>query len=542
MKKLIWASLDDYLPPESGFQHVGRNIANHTFFQALLRYGHFEEYHFFLANNAHRRMFEEGHRSFLEKIGAASKVKLFDRLELPFRLRECDYTVFHQSDHITLFNSLCHIRNQAGNFPVTAFIHSLSYQHFMSKYLEMIMGGAVTGDTLICSSSCGKKVLENCFRQISSQLNLDSPSFGMEVIPLGIEDGAFSTPERSLCRKQLGLETDESIGLCFGRFSDYDKMDLFPLLQAFQRIYGDDHPFRLILAGAIHSESYFKMVELWTKVLGIAEKVTIMTNISEKDKLALYGSADFFISVSDNPQETFGLTLLEAMACGLPLVVSDFDGYKEIVTDSVGRRIKTIWGDFETLAALGPVMDEATYHRYIAQSISIDVKELAKVMLFFFSNPDVCRDMGAAARKRFLRHFDSRVIISRLEELWLRLKSDFQRNPDNSVSDPMAMNVFKCFAHYVTAHLTPDLMIEATDYGKRMLSSGMEYPLLSEMGNLIDHQEVATILTKMQKPSSVGDVLGAHQGEAWTRRYLLLWMLKHGLLEVVGNIGTRKNK
>ena len=60
MQKLIWASLDDYLPPGDSFQHVGRNIANHSFFQALLRYGHFDEYHLFLANSAHRRLFKAG--------------------------------------------------------------------------------------------------------------------------------------------------------------------------------------------------------------------------------------------------------------------------------------------------------------------------------------------------------------------------------------------------------------------------------------------------------------------------------------------------
>jgi hypothetical protein len=104
------------------------------------------------------------------------------------------------------------------------------------------------------------------------------------------------------------------------------------------------------------------------------------------------------------------------------------------------------------------------------------------------------------------------------------------------------MNVFKCFAHYVTENLTPDSTLAATDYGKNLLSSGMQYPLLSEMANLIDHQEAAIFLTKLQKPLPVGDVIDAHQGETWTRRYLIMWMLKHGLLEVIGKIDTRKSK
>ena len=89
MKKLIWASLDDFLPPSNDLHCVGRNIANYNFFRALLKYGNFDEYHFFLANSAHCRLFEEGHKPFLEDIGVSHKVKLFDVAAL--------LTFFHNS-------------------------------------------------------------------------------------------------------------------------------------------------------------------------------------------------------------------------------------------------------------------------------------------------------------------------------------------------------------------------------------------------------------------------------------------------------------
>jgi glycosyltransferase involved in cell wall biosynthesis len=43
----------------------------------------------------------------------------------------------------------------------------------------------------------------------------------------------------------------------------------------------------------------------------------------------------------DNVQETFGLAPVEAMAAGLPLIVSDWDGMKDTVTPDVGFRIPT---------------------------------------------------------------------------------------------------------------------------------------------------------------------------------------------------------
>ena len=53
-------------------------------------------------------------------------------------------------------------------------------------------------------------------------------------------------------------------------------------------------------------------------------------------------AADIFVSLSDDIQETFGLTPVEAMAASLPCVVSDWNGYKDTVADGeTGFRIPT---------------------------------------------------------------------------------------------------------------------------------------------------------------------------------------------------------
>ncbi|MBI3542646.1 MAG: glycosyltransferase, partial [Deltaproteobacteria bacterium] len=50
---------------------------------------------------------------------------------------------------------------------------------------------------------------------------------------------------------------------------------------------------------------------------------------------AVWQAADIFCSLADNVQETFGLTPLEAMAAGLPQVVSDWNGYRDTVRHGV---------------------------------------------------------------------------------------------------------------------------------------------------------------------------------------------------------------
>lgn len=57
----------------------------------------------------------------------------------------------------------------------------------------------------------------------------------------------------------------------------------------------------------------------------------------------IWRAADLFVSLADNIQETFGLSPIEAMAASLPVVVSDWDGYKDTVRHGIdGFRVPTI--------------------------------------------------------------------------------------------------------------------------------------------------------------------------------------------------------
>ena len=56
-----------------------------------------------------------------------------------------------------------------------------------------------------------------------------------------------------------------------------------------------------------------------------------LTPASDKEKKLALAAADLFCSPSDNLQETFGLSVLEAMASSLPVVASDWDGYRDLV-------------------------------------------------------------------------------------------------------------------------------------------------------------------------------------------------------------------
>jgi hypothetical protein len=332
----------------------------------------------------------------------------------------------------------------------------------------------------------------------------------------------------------MGLPPDEIMALCFGRFSEYDKMDLFPLLQAFHKIYRKGRPWRLVLAGAAHQPEYVKMVEMWTKALGLEEAVTIKIDLPEDEKIALFKSADFFVSPSDNLQETFGLTLIEALAAGLPLVVSSFSGYREISTPDVAIAVTTRWSDLDLFKAIefGPLFHEGVLHRYIAQSVHVDIEQLSMSMLELFSNPGRCRKMGEAARKRFNEHYDYRIIIERLEALWMKLKRQFERESVKKRGVPLFPDYFQAFSHYFSEILGLKTDVRNTPFAEKLIELGQNYPLYTGMEQLIDRENVRRIIAYTSEPKTIREIIDQLGGDTRKTHYQAMWMLKHGLLEL----------
>ncbi len=127
--------------------------------------------------------------------------------------------------------------------------------------------------------------------------------------------------------------------------------------------------------------------------------------------------ADVFVSLADNVQETFGLTPIEAMAAGLPIIVSDWDGYKENVRHGVeGFRIPTV------LPPAGVGHDLAQWHGLMLQDYDyyvgrtslatvVDPAALTQAMIELATRPELRRQMGVAGIERVKHQFDWSVIL-----------------------------------------------------------------------------------------------------------------------------------
>ena len=149
-------------------------------------------------------------------------------------------------------------------------------------------------------------------------------------VPLGVDLELF-TPERRAAagatRRRLGLP-EGLLGLYVGRFAGEKEIDL--VLGAWHEVERRTGA-RLVLAGAGPAEASLRRAPGGDRAIWLPYE-------RNRERLAdLYGAVDLY--VAPGPAETFGLSAMEALASGLPIVSVDQGGVAEAVTRSgAGRR------------------------------------------------------------------------------------------------------------------------------------------------------------------------------------------------------------
>ena len=154
-------------------------------------------------------------------------------------------------------------------------------------------------------------------RRMHQQL-LDTGLQQVRLQPLGVDMDAF-TPARAdgRLRASLGLDASVKLLVYAGRFAAEKNI---PMLQAMAaRLGGSYH---LVLIGG-HSRQRF------------GDNVTVLPYQRSAERLARWlASCDVFVHAGDS--ETYGLIVVEAMACGLPVVAAPCAALPELVDSAVG--------------------------------------------------------------------------------------------------------------------------------------------------------------------------------------------------------------
>lgn len=211
--------------------------------------------------------------------------------------------------------------------------------------------------------------------QIKKRYGID-----VTVIHNGVDTESFCPGNRrDEIKRKLGIPFDTHLLMSVGRLVGWKGLhiiiDMLPSLESVHYIVAGDGPERL----ALHRRA---------ERLGVSNRVHFLGEVAHKDLPELLRQADLFVQPSIG-EEAFGISVVEAMACAIPVAASRNGGLTEIVVDG-----KT--------GLLLPAGDS------VAWKAAVDA---------LLKQPDHLHEMGMNARARAERHFTWNANAEKLEHL-----------------------------------------------------------------------------------------------------------------------------
>jgi UDP-glucose:(heptosyl)LPS alpha-1,3-glucosyltransferase len=144
-------------------------------------------------------------------------------------------------------------------------------------------------------------------------------------------------------RKEYGISVDEPV-LVFASMN-FEIKGLDAIIDALARLKAQGCNFKLLVAGKGNVRKYSRMAQK----AGIAEKIIFTGQLDKEHLIQHYLAGDMYIMLS--AFDTFGMVVLEAMAAGLPVIISANVGAKDVVRQGVNGFIIENPSDKDDIAA-----------------------------------------------------------------------------------------------------------------------------------------------------------------------------------------------
>lgn len=336
--------------------------------------------------------FDEGYAQTLEKIGAKvipfhciANIKLFlisPGMKKWLKINVRDFDMIHLHSYHTFQNLIAHHYAKKYGIPYVVQAHGSVATYFQKGTLKRIF------DRL-----CGYRILKDASKLIalapaeveqykSMGVNKDK----IEIVPNGIDLSEFENlPPRGEFRRKHGLNSEQKIILYLGRIHKTKGIDL--LVRAFDKLSQEVTQVRLVIAGP--DEGYLSSLKKLVMELKISDKVLFTGPLYGKNKLEAYIDAD--IHALPCAWESFGLTLLEACACGTPVICSKQCGIADIIDGQAGL------------------------------VVPYDKDQLSDAILRMLNNDEMSQEFGKKGRSLVHKQFTWEKIVEQIETMYQRI-------------------------------------------------------------------------------------------------------------------------
>jgi mannosyltransferase len=214
------------------------------------------------------------------------------------------------------------------------------------------------------------------------------------VILHGIDVERFTpvpNAERAELRRRLGLPEAGRLVACYGRIRAQKGTDVF--IDAMLKALPDRPDVAALVMGRATEKhrAFEEKMRARVEAAGLSGRILFLPEVSVDRMADWYKVLDLFVA----PQrwEGFGLTPLEAMSCGVPVVATDVGAFPELVVD----------GETGAIVSAG------------------DVTAMAEAMARFLGDAEMRAGAGRAARDRMVERFDIEAEAAAIVDVYRRL-------------------------------------------------------------------------------------------------------------------------
>jgi len=247
------------------------------------------------------------------------------------------------------------------------YTHHTHYPEYVKVYAKEKFLIPYLAKTLIKKHSN----ISNAVLAPSHKIKRELRSYGVKkpiyVLPTGVNQSIFKkSPEnRQILRRELGISSKTKVLLFVGRMAKEKNLEF--LIKMFREILnGKSNVLMLMVGDGPHLKNLYRIA----KNLNLMKNIRFMGLISRETMPTFYQVADIFVFPSLT--DTQGLVILEAIACGLPVVALKDDVLQEMVIDNKnGFLIEKSSAAIFAGQVLKILDDASLYERFSENSLKI---------------------------------------------------------------------------------------------------------------------------------------------------------------------------